>query len=220
MCCDVIHSTVETILVGAMMHVVRGALHDPRFRERYAKAMFRLRYKVFHERLGWDVKTSDGEEFDEFDDPDSVYMLATDEHDAVCGGWRVRPTTRHYMLGEVFPNLLNGAPMPRHRNVWEISRFAVDTSDRSRTAGFSLGDTARALLTDTLKFAIDNHVTQFVIVTTVAVERLINGTGIVMNRFGPPTRIGRTLSVACWVDIDAHTRHVLLHEPLPLRVAA
>lgn len=203
-----------------MMQVVRGALHDPRFSERYAEAMFRLRYKVFHERLRWDVKTYNGQEFDEFDDTDSVYMLATDENDIVCGGWRVRPTTRSYMLGEVFPDLLNGAPPPSHRNVWEISRFAVDTSVRMHTAGFTLGDTARALLTDTLKFAIHHHVTQFVIVTTVAVERLINSTGIVMNRFGPPTRIGRTLSVACWVDIDAHTRHVLLDEPLPLRVAA
>jgi acyl homoserine lactone synthase len=203
-----------------MMQVVRGALHDPRFTERYAEQMYRLRYKIFHERLRWDVKTHGDQEHDEFDNSDSVYMLTTDANDEVCGGWRIRPTTRPSMLGEIFPKLLNGAPMPQHRHVWEISRFAVDTSDASRTAGFSLGDTARALLVDTCKFAIANHVTQFVIVTTVAVERLINSTGIVMNRFGPPTRIGRAMSVACWVDIDAHTRHVLLDEPLPLRVAA
>lgn len=203
-----------------MMQVVRGALHDPHFTERYAEPMYRLRYRIFHERLRWDVQTHGDLEYDRFDDADSVYMLTTDANDEVCGGWRIRPTTRPYMLGDVFQNLLNGAPAPQHRHVWEISRFAVDTSDASRTAGFSLGDTARALLVDTCKFAIANHVTQFVIVTTVAVERLINSTGIVMNRFGPPTRIGRVMSVACWVDIDAHTRHVLLDEPLPLRVAA
>lgn len=203
-----------------MMQVVRGALHDPRFSERYAEQMYRLRYKVFHERLRWDVRTHGDQEYDEYDDTNSVYMLTTDANDQVVGGWRVRPTTRPYMLGDIFSNLLHGADAPHHRHVWEISRFAVDTSDHSRTAGFSLGDTARALLVDTCKFAIANHVTQFVIVTTVAVERLINSTGVVMNRFGPPTRIGRVMSVACWVDIDAHTRHVLLDEPLPLRVAA
>lgn len=207
-------------LAPVMMQVVHGALHDARFTERYAEQMYRLRYKVFHQRLRWDVKTCGDQEFDEFDDNDSVYMLTTDAQDEVCGGWRIRPTTRRYMLNEVFPKLLNGNLAPRHRHVWEISRFAIDTSDHSRTAGFSLGDTARALLVDTCKFAIANHITQFVIVTTVAVERLINHTGIVMNRFGPPSRIGRSLSVACWVDIDAHTRHVLLDEPLPLRVAA
>ena len=203
-----------------MMQVVRGALHDARFVERYAEPMYRLRYKVFHERLRWDVQTHGDQEHDHFDDADSVYMLTTDANEEVSGGWRIRPTTRPYMLGEIFPNLLNGAPVPQHRHVWEISRFAVDTTDASRTAGFSLGDTARALLVDTCKFAMANHVTQFVIVTTVAVERLINSTGVVMNRFGPPTRIGRVMSVACWVDVDAHTRHVLLGEPLPLRRAA
>lgn len=203
-----------------MSQVIRGALHDPHFSERYAEKMYRLRCQVFHERLGWDVRVRDGLEIDEFDDSDSVYVLTTDPEDAVVGSWRLRPSTRRYMLRDIFPGLLNGSPIPQHRRVWEISRFAVDTSVSSRTAGFSLGDTARELLVDTVKFAIDHHVTQFVLVTTVAVERLIMSTGIVLQRFGPPTRIGRVLSVACWVDVDAHTRHVLLGEPLPLRVAA
>lgn len=209
-------------LAPVMMQVVHGALHDARFAERYAEQMYRLRYKIFHERLQWDVKTVGDLEMDEFDDPDSIYVLTTDTQEQVCGGWRIRPTTRRYMLNDVFPDLLYGNPAPRHRRVWEISRFAIDTSDHTRTAtaGFSVGDTARELFVETCKFAIANHITQFVIVTTVAVERLINGMGIVMNRFGPPMRIGRTMSVSCWVDVDAHTRHVLLKEPLPLRVAA
>lgn len=203
-----------------MIQVVRGALHDPHFCEQYSEAMYRLRYKVFHERLRWDVKTQGDMEVDQFDDADSTYVLITDGEDTVRGGWRLRPSTRPYMLSDVFPNLLNGHLVPRHRHVWEISRFAVDTSETALTAGFSLGDAARALLVDLMKFAIDNHITQFVLVTTVAVERLINSTGLVMHRFGPPTRIGRVMSVACWVDADAHSRHVLLGEPLPLRVAA
>ena len=73
--------------------------------------------------------------------------------------------------GEVAALVLAGAD---EAVVWFLSRGYVE-----------IGDTARALLTDTLKFAIHHHVTQFVIVTTVAVERLINSTGIVMNRFGP-----------------------------------
>lgn len=203
-----------------MKRVIHGALHDARFSEHYAEQMYRLRYKIFHERLQWEVQIRGDQEIDQFDDTDSVYVLTTDTAEQVCGGWRIRPTTRRYMLSDVFPSLLNGHPAPRHRRVWEISRFAIDTSDRSRTAGFSLGDTARALLVETCKFAIENHITQFVIVTTVAVERLINATGIVMNRFSPPRRIGKAMTVACWVDIDAHTRHVLLQEPLPRRVAA
>lgn len=203
-----------------MIQVVSGALHDPHFCERYAEQMYRLRYKVFHERLRWDVKTQGDMEIDQFDDLDSTYRLLTDGADTVQGGWRLRPTTRPYMLSDVFPNLLNGHEVPRHRHVWEISRFAVDTSQTALTAGFSIGNATRSLLVDIMKFAIDNQVSQFVLVTTVAVERLISSTGLVVHRFGPPTRIGRVMSVACWIDADAHSRHVLLGEPLPLRVAA
>lgn len=203
-----------------MTQIVCGALHDRHFSERYAEQMYRLRHQVFHQRLGWDVKSENGLEQDQFDDVDSVYMVATDDDDRVCGGWRLRPTTRHYMLSDIFPQLLNGHAVPRHRHIWEISRFAVDTSDASRTAGFSLGQTARQLVRDTVRFAVDNHISQYVLVTSVAVERLLASTGLVLHRFGPPIKIGRVWSVACRVDIDVHTRHVALGEVPCLAEAA
>lgn len=203
-----------------MTQIVCGALHDRHFVERYSEQMYRLRYEVFHRRLGWDVRVENGLEQDQFDDPDSVYMVATDRDEHVCGGWRLRPTTRHYMLSDIFPQLLNGQPAPRHRHIWEISRFAVDTSVASRTAGFSMGETARKLVRDTVQFAVDNRIGQYVLVTSVAVERLLGSTGLVLHRFGPPIKIGRVWSVACWVDIDAHTRHVALGESPCLAVAA
>lgn len=203
-----------------MSQIVCGALHDRHFVDHYSEPMYRLRAKVFQDRLRWDVKVENGLEQDQFDDNDSVYMVATDDDDQVCGGWRLRPTTRHYMLSDIFPQLLNGQPVPRHRQIWEISRFAVDTSDVARTAGFSMGETARQLVRDTVQFAVANHINQYVLVTSVAVERLLASTGLVLHRFGPPVKIGRVWSVACWVDIDAHTRHVALGEPLPMREAA
>jgi acyl homoserine lactone synthase len=124
------------------------------------------------------------------------------------------------MLSDVFPDLLAGQDAPRHRQVWEISRFAVDTSHRARTAGFTLGDTARKLVESTVRFALANQINRYVLVTSLAVERLLNGIGLELQRFGPPRKIGNVWSIACWVDIDARTRHVALGEPLPLREAA
>jgi acyl homoserine lactone synthase len=204
-----------------MTRVISGALHDRHFADRYAAQMYRLRYRVFHERLKWDVKVVDDQEIDVFDDVDSVYLLATDESsDTVCGGWRLRPTTRGYMLSDVFPDLLAGHDVPRHRQVWEISRFAVDTRASARTAGFTLGDTARKLVESTVRFALDNQITQYVLVTSLAVERLLNSIGLELHRFGPPRKIGNVWSIACWVDIDARTRHVALGERLTYREAA
>lgn len=203
-----------------MTQIVCGALHDRRFAERYSEPMYRLRCQVFHERLRWDVKVENGMERDQFDDADSVYMVATDKDDQVSGGWRLRPTTRHYMLSDIFPQLLNGQPVPRHRRIWEISRFAVDTSDVARTAGFSMGETARRLVHDTVRFAVDHQISQYVMVTSVAVERLLASIGLVLHRFGPPVKIGRVWSVACWLEIDAQTRQVILGEEPVLAEAA
>ena len=48
------------------MHtVVTGGLQELSDRER--DGMFRLRYEVFHERLGWQVQTTaDGKEIDQY----------------------------------------------------------------------------------------------------------------------------------------------------------
>lgn len=200
--------------------VVRGGRHDPWFMSTYAEAMHRLRYRVFHQRLRWDVTVCDGLERDRFDNDHTVYMVTTDITNVLSGGWRLLPTTRDYMLSDVFPQLLLGQHPPCDRHIWEISRFAVDTKERAQTAAFSLGETAGLLLVDAVRFAIENDITRYVLVTSVAVERLLAGTGILIRRFGAPVRIGRVMSVACWIDIDVHTRHILLGDPRSSRMAA
>lgn len=212
-------STLRTALRGLMTHVVCGGLFDDRFADRYAEKMYRLRYRIFHERLRWQVQVVDGMEFDEFDDYDSIYLLTTPDEVHVSGGWRLRPTTRRYMLGDVFSELLAGAQVPREERVWEISRFAVDPADANRP-NFGFGDISRKLVIETVRFAATHHINQYVMVVSVAVERLLCSFGLKLHRFAPPKRLGRVLSVAVWLDIDAHTRHVALGEPLTLLAAA
>ncbi len=202
-----------------MNRILNGTLADPHFVARCAEPMYRLRYRVFFERLQWDVTARDGREIDQFDDTHNVYQLATDERGGIIGGWRLRPTTLPYMMKDVFPQLLAGAPAPVQSDIWEISRFAVE-EDRAGQTGFGLNDTARALVCQAIQFAVNEGISQYVMVVSVAVERLLANTGMVIRRFGPPQRIGRVRSVACFLEIDAHTRHVILGHPLPLRNAA
>lgn len=202
-----------------MITVVSGTLHERQFVQQFADPMYRQRYKVFYERLGWQVSVRNGKEVDEFDDQDSVYVLTTAQSGEVIGGWRLRPTMRPYMLSDVFPELLYGSKAPTDRTVWEISRFAIEAGDR-KGPSYGFGNAARALLAGTLEFATRVGMTQCVMVVSVALERLLRSFGLRLHRFGPPKRIGRVMSVAVWLDVDLHTRCTLLGEPTPMLAAA
>ena len=69
------------------------------------------RYKVFVEKLGWPLDCPDQLELDEFDRDDTLYLAAKDETGAIVGTARLLPTTRPYLLSEVFPDLLGSDPV-------------------------------------------------------------------------------------------------------------
>lgn len=173
--------------------------------------MFRLRYEVFHERLGWDVQTHDGLEIDEFDRLDRAhYIVARTPTDEIDACWRILPTLGPNMLRDVFPELLHGQPAPAAADVWELSRFALATyrlgeSENSGNLQVGFGDLSVAMMAASTRFAVANGIARYVTVTTVAIERLLKKQGVNVYRVGPPIRIGRVLTVACFIEIDEMT---------------
>lgn len=202
-----------------MIRTVIGTLADPDFSRRYAEPLFRLRYRVFYERLHWDVRCQDEMETDEYDDARTVYVAAVDDADIVVGGWRLRSTLGNYMLDDVFPQLLYGTPAPHHPRIWESNRFVVDKRS-AKDSRFGFNETARALFRATARYGVEQGIDEYVMVLSAGVVRLTRGTGLMVHTYGPPMRIGDVLSVGCRIRIDHHTRHVLLDEPLPLERAA
>ena len=164
--------------------------------------MYRLRHAVFHDRLGWDVTSDNGMEYDEFDELKPVYILARANNGAVEGCWRLLPSTGPYMLKDVFPQLLDGAPAPRAPDIWELSRFAV-ASEQADGPGFGFSDVPMRMMQTAGRFARRNGIRRYVTVTSVAVERLIKKQGLHLSRLGPTLRIGRVLTVACALEVDA-----------------
>lgn len=170
--------------------------------------MYRLRHEVFHDRLGWDVNSDNGMEHDEFDEANPVYVLAKGEENEVMGCWRMLPTTGPNMLKDTFPQLLHGQPAPQQSNVWELSRFAV-TSDRRDSTNCNFSALPIQMMQSLYKFARHNGIVRYVTVTTVAVEKLISKSGVNVSRLGPPVKIGRVMTVACAIEIDAITEFAL-----------
>src|SRR5580700_8739794 len=128
-----------------MCQLFLGSPADGQFLARFAEQVYGMRYKVFHERLGWDVRCRDGKEQDQYDDFRSTYVIAHDEQDQVLGTWRLRSTAAAYMLKDVFPQLLGNEPPPCSDHVWEITRFAIDAQS-DRRASFGFNQIARDLL--------------------------------------------------------------------------
>jgi acyl homoserine lactone synthase len=196
-----------------------GTLADPGYAARYAEPFFRLRYEAFHKRLQWDVQCRDGKETDRYDDEQTVYVITEDDAGRVIGGWRLRPTLAPYMLDEIFPQLLNGRPAPHHPRIWESNRFVVDQAElKRRRFGFNVA--ARELFRATARYAVERGIDEYVMVLSAGVVRLVRNTGLAVREYSRPVRVGDVLCVGCSIDIDAHTRHVLLDEPLPLEQAA
>src|SRR3984893_16195363 len=88
--------------------------------------MFRLRARVFHDRLRWDVQVVDGKERDKYDDEGPVYIIyAGDEKQNVRGCLRLLPTTGPTVLTDFFSDTIPSADLSAP-SIWECTRFCLD----------------------------------------------------------------------------------------------
>lgn len=161
------------------------------------------RYKVFIETLGWELETTNGEERDQFDRDDTLYVVAQDDEGRVNGCARLLPTDRPYLLGDVFPQLMNGLPVPCRPDIWELSRFAaVDFNNQtmSALAQFS-SPVAIALLHKSIACAAAHGAKRLITVSPIGIERLLRRAGFHAHRAGPPMVIDGPPIFACWIEV-------------------
>jgi N-acyl-L-homoserine lactone synthetase len=89
--------------------------------------MFRLRARVFRDRLRWDVHVEDGRERDSYDDEGPVYLIYVDEETAeVKGCLRLLPTTGPTVLADFFSDTQPDAARLSAPTIWECTRFCID----------------------------------------------------------------------------------------------
>lgn len=163
----------------------------------------RYRHQVFVQRLGWQLVLQGEDELDQFDGPDTLYVVAQEPGESISGCARLLPTTGPYLLADVFPELLNGLPAPCSADVWELSRFAAVNFDQRTTlplAQFS-ASAAAALMRAAMACAAEHGARRLVTVTVLAMERLMRRMGLNAHRIGPPRMIDDSLTYACWIEL-------------------
>jgi acyl homoserine lactone synthase len=88
--------------------------------------MFRLRGRIFGERLKWNVRLVNGRERDKYDDQSPVYIIYTDEtRQEVKGSLRLLPTTGPTVLADCFSDTLPDAVSLSAPAIWECTRFCL-----------------------------------------------------------------------------------------------
>ncbi len=164
--------------------------------------MFRMRARVFGERLGWDVTIEDGRERDQFDDLDPVYFIGLDAQDNVISCVRGLQTTGPHMLVDVFNAILDGQPPLRSPNIWEATRFCVDTDRIREKVGVGGISYATCELTiASIEFLKDAGITDVVAVVDPVFDRVMRRTGNgAYDYLGKTVQIGKARAMAGLLD--------------------
>ena len=160
--------------------------------------MNRLRKRVFHDRLGWDVEITDGMEIDIFDRLDPSYIISVDSEGQVVGCVRQLQTTGPHMLSDVFSSILDGEPPLRSSRVWEATRFCVDTQRLSGGRGRNtISYVTSEIMIAAIELAISAGVTDAIAVVDPVMNRVLHRSGNgPYDYLGTPKQMGKVVAMA------------------------
>jgi N-acyl-L-homoserine lactone synthetase len=182
---DIVTGTAETLPAGLLFD------------------MAHYRYRVFIERLGWKLAHTGRIELDEFDRRDTLYVIARNDKGTLRGVARLLPTSRPYLLADVFPQLLGGRTPPRSPDVWELSRFAALDPDAAAHGAtrFGASDDALCLLDEAMRAAVLAGARTLVTASPIGIERILGIAGIAACRLAPPVEVDGQRMFACRIDL-------------------
>jgi acyl homoserine lactone synthase len=158
-------------------------------------AMFRLRRRVFRDRLDWSVSVTGDLELDVYDALNPTYLVLVSARREVIGCVRLLPTTGPTMLADTFPQLLAGLSPPRNDRILESSRFCVDTRLATQPAEHGLNRATFMLFAAMIESLDMLDADSIVTVTDTRMERILRRAGWPLERLGPPP-IGQTMALA------------------------
>ncbi|MCA6121278.1 GNAT family N-acetyltransferase [Bradyrhizobium sp. WSM 1704] len=158
--------------------------------------MFRLRRRVFRDRLEWNVSACGDLEIDIYDAVEPTYLVVFSQQNDVIGCVRLLPTTGPNMLADTFSVLLAEREAPRDAAVLESSRFCIDTKRATELGRNGLNRATLILFAAMLEAMQARSARSIVTVTDTVMERILRRAGWPLERLAPPQQIGETNAVA------------------------
>ncbi len=187
--------------MGNTMIITIDALNKHMFKP-LLDDMFQLRARVFGDRLGWEVNIENGMEIDQFDHMDPGYVVGVDDEMNVISCARVLQTTGPHMLADVFSAILDGEPPLRSPNIWESTRFCVDTARLKRDDCKHTVSTATCeMMVGILEYAKQSGVTDIITVIDPIMDRVLKRSDNAPHGYvGKKVQMGKVPALAALLD--------------------
>ena len=183
-----------------MIKMIHG--HERHLFAREIDQMHRLRKRVFHDRMQWDVPIINEWEVDGFDALDPLYLLAMDAKDNVIGSTRLLPTTGFTMINDIFSELLPEQSPVYSPRIWEGSRFCVDSDVGANGERGNFSSAALEMLIAGNEICLEIGLTHTVAVFDLNMHRLMKRIGCAGDPLGPPRRIGHVMCIAVAIEMS------------------
>jgi acyl homoserine lactone synthase len=169
------------------------------------------RHRVFVEQLGWELPQAEpGLERDQFDGPETLYVVAKDNGGNICGCARLLSTEQAYLLSSVFPHLMGGGQtLPSSPEIWELSRYTTQVVDGEPTSREESKERFGALLKAVVQAALERGAKRLITFSYAGVERLARSFGIHVHRAGATHIVDGKPVLAFWVELDEQTFNAL-----------
>ncbi len=114
-----------------MIHLINK--ENKHFYPSLLNKMFLNRKEIFIDKLDWNLTVTNGEERDQFDTDDTIYLIVVDDvTGAIRSSLRLNPTNKSHLMSELFPHLCEGG-VPTGQDIWEISRYCYNPDFTRRT---------------------------------------------------------------------------------------
>ncbi|MCG7521297.1 acyl-homoserine-lactone synthase [Ruegeria sp. Ofav3-42] len=164
--------------------------------------MFKLRARVFGDRLGWEVNIVDGRERDHFDDLHPAHVVSINDEGDVVGCMRLLQTTGPHMLSDVFHSILDDEPPIRSAQVWEATRFCVDTKKLGRGRGEnSVSYVTSEVMIGSFEYAKTAGVLDSIAVIDPVMNRVLQRSGNApYDYLGSAKPMGKVVAMAALMD--------------------
>jgi len=175
------------------------------------RTMFQDRAAQFKARLDWDVTVNDaGEEIDEYDAINPLYVIWEGPDGRHCGSMRGLPTVGRTMTAEHFRHLTDGVHI-QSPLIWEVTRFCLapgagpNVAAGLMLAGCELG----------LRFGLDQCLGVF----DARMTRIYGRIGFSPDVIGADGDDRNSISVGVWTFTDEARRTISARSGIPLALA-